>query len=76
MPIYEYRCHDCSQCLTLLSRTYASPEPPHCPHCGGDNLSRLISKVAVKQSERERLRDLSWLDRDIKRRFTDKLKGD
>lgn len=60
MPIYEYRCHDCRRRVNLFYRSYAAIEDePACPHCGGTNLSRLISRVAVVRSEESRLDDLA-----------------
>ncbi len=61
MPIYEYVCHDCKRRVSLLWHTYADAEKraPVCPRCGGSNLRRLISRVAVLRSEESRLDDLS-----------------
>jgi hypothetical protein len=33
--------------------------------CNGENLTRLISRVAVVKSQRERITDLSWVDRNL-----------
>jgi putative FmdB family regulatory protein len=61
MPIYEYICHDCKRRVSLLWRTFADIESRAavCPRCGGQNLSRLISRVAVVRSEESRLDDLA-----------------
>ena len=61
MPIYEYVCHDCHRRVSLLWQTFAdaSSRDPICPRCGGKNLSRLISRVAVLRSEESRMDDLS-----------------
>jgi putative FmdB family regulatory protein len=75
MPLYEYVCHDCEETVTVLTRTYDAPGVPACPSCGGDNLRRVISRVAVAQAQRDRLQDMSWLDQNIKRRFERKLQG-
>ncbi len=57
MPIYEYYCVDCQQRLNLFYRTVtaAVETEPVCPHCGGENLRRLVSRVAVLRSEEARL---------------------
>ena len=53
MPIYEYTCRDCRRKVSLLWRSFADAEnrEPTCPRCGGHNLERLISRVAVVRSE-------------------------
>jgi putative FmdB family regulatory protein len=61
MPIYEYTCHDCKHRVSLLWRSFADAEnrSAACPRCGGTNLTRLISRVAVLRSEDSRLDDLA-----------------
>jgi putative FmdB family regulatory protein len=63
MPIYEYRCHDCKRRVSIFWRSFSELESenvaPHCPRCGGTNLTRLISRVAVVRSEESRLDDLT-----------------
>jgi putative FmdB family regulatory protein len=61
MPIYEYTCHDCGRRVSLLWRTFADADARQavCPRCGGANLTRLISRVAVVRSEDSRLDDLT-----------------
>jgi putative FmdB family regulatory protein len=61
MPIYEYTCHDCKHRVSLLWRSFADAKnrEPVCPRCGGTNMTRLISRVAVVRSEGGRLDDLS-----------------
>jgi putative FmdB family regulatory protein len=60
MPIYEYRCHDCRRRVSLFFRSFSDVEDsPGCPRCGGSNLVRLISRVAVVRSEDSRLDNLA-----------------
>jgi putative FmdB family regulatory protein len=60
MPIYEYRCGDCRRRVSLFFRSFdAIDEEPVCPRCGGRNLSRIISRVALLRSEESRLDDLA-----------------
>ena len=60
MPIYEYHCHDCRRRVSLFFRSFAATEDePACPRCGGTNLERVISRVAVVRSEDSRLDDLA-----------------
>jgi putative FmdB family regulatory protein len=61
VPIYEYRCHDCSRRVSIFWRTFSEAEQgaPVCPHCGGANLTRLVSRVRIVRSEESHLDDLS-----------------
>lgn len=61
MPIYEYRCADCRRRVSVWWRTYSDAEAgePVCPRCGGTQLSRLVSRVAVLRSEESRLDDMA-----------------
>ena len=61
MPIYEYHCPDCRQRVNIWWRTFsdAQTKEPACPRCGGSNLRRLISRVAVVRSEESLLDDLA-----------------
>jgi len=43
MPIYEYRCRDCSQVSEFLIKTVSGVENHSCPHCGSGNLEKLFS---------------------------------
>ena len=73
MPVYEYRCQKCKRLVTIFRRSFSETPPRCCPYCGGENLTRLISQVAIVKSERDRVKDLSWIDRDLVRRFKDKV---
>jgi len=61
VPIYEYFCHDCRRRVSILWRSFSEigATKPRCPRCGGGNLTRLISRVAVVRSEESRLEDLA-----------------
>ena len=59
MPIYEYRCEDCRRQVSLLVMRISSPETPHCPRCGSDRLTRLMSRFARLRSEDARLESLA-----------------
>ena len=50
MPIYEYRCPDCRKRTSVFVRSVSSSVSPICDHCGGKNLSRLMSKFAVHRA--------------------------
>lgn len=57
MPIYEYGCYDCRRRVSVFWRSIAAADAGEacCPHCGGTNLKRLISRVARIRSEEQRL---------------------
>jgi putative FmdB family regulatory protein len=57
MPIYEYGCYDCRKRVNVFFRSFSEAETKTaaCPRCGGANLKRLISRVAVLRSEESRL---------------------
>jgi putative FmdB family regulatory protein len=61
MPIYEYRCHQCRRRVSIWWRTFAEAEgsQARCPRCGGENLSRLASRVRLVRSEDSRMEDLA-----------------
>lgn len=61
MPIYEYRCNGCGRRVTLFWRSFSEigETPPRCSFCGGEDLTRLVSRVAVVRSEEGRLEDLA-----------------
>ena len=61
MPIYEYRCHNCQRRVSIWWRTFSEAETgrAHCPRCGGEDLSRLVSRVRIVRSEESRLEDLA-----------------
>jgi putative FmdB family regulatory protein len=50
MPIYEYRCPDCGRKVSLFFRTVsaatAGAATAACPHCQGQRLQRLVSRVS------------------------------
>jgi putative FmdB family regulatory protein len=60
MPRYDYRCRDCRK-RSVIYQSYAEygVEPVHCPHCGSQNLDRLIGRVRFARSEESRLDELS-----------------
>lgn len=55
MPQYDYRCKRCHQRFALFYKTYAVYDAanPKCPDCGGTELSRLITRVAIAKKNRD-----------------------
>jgi putative FmdB family regulatory protein len=59
VPIYEYRCNGCGRRVSVFQRSIQGESAAVCPRCGGHDLARLISRVAVVRSEGSRLDDLA-----------------
>src|SRR5437660_6456481 len=59
MPIYEYRCTSCKRKVTVLTLRASETVDPRCDHCGGRDLTRLMSRFAMVRSEDSRLDDLA-----------------
>jgi putative FmdB family regulatory protein len=74
MPLYEYRCRDCGEKLTVR-HGMDDPPPAACPLCGGDSPVRLVARVAVVKSTQDRVQDLSWVDRNLAQRIRKKVSG-
>ena len=57
MPIYEYRCKECSRRLSILWRSLSEigTKSPRCSRCGSYDLTRLVSRVAVLHSEESQM---------------------
>ncbi|MBN1563920.1 MAG: zinc ribbon domain-containing protein [Anaerolineae bacterium] len=57
MPIYDFRCNVCHRKIILRYKTYEDYDnATHtCPHCQSTDVTRLISRVAVKKSLTSRL---------------------
>ena len=62
MHTYDFRCNDCRYRFSLQYKTYADYDAAIlvCPECGSDNLSRIISKIAIRRPRSQRdYRDMS-----------------
>ena len=59
MPIYEYRCRDCRKKNTILILNLNNPPPLVCRHCGGGDLEKLVSRIAILRSEDDRMENLA-----------------
>jgi putative FmdB family regulatory protein len=59
LPIYEYRCRDCGRKSVFVTLSVRSALEPKCKKCGGLNLEKLVSRVAVSRSEESRLDSLA-----------------
>jgi putative FmdB family regulatory protein len=52
MPVYEFRCNSCQQKTSFLLKGISEPLSPHCPACGSEELTRLISNFTYHKSMR------------------------
>jgi putative FmdB family regulatory protein len=61
MPIYEYRCLDCKKKVSVFFRSLSAVDhsAARCPICGGEHLTRLMSRVRAIRSEESRLDNLA-----------------
>ncbi|MFQ5804230.1 MAG: zinc ribbon domain-containing protein [Candidatus Methylomirabilales bacterium] len=59
MPIYEYECRDCRRRVSLLILNIHNPPPLRCPRCGGEHLTRLLSRFARLRTDEERIERLA-----------------
>jgi putative FmdB family regulatory protein len=71
MPVYEYRCPDCRQRVSIFqSYSDYGKIQPACPKCGGNRLERILSRIRFSRSEESRMEALSdpsaWGDVDEK----------
>ena len=85
MPIYEYRCADCSGVTSVFLRSMRqdAPADQRCEHCGSAELSRVMSKVARLKTDHDVLdehgtpgaageyRDPRQIGRWVEQRFED-----
>ncbi len=55
MPIYEFECLECDGQFQSLIMKRGEMDHLTCPGCEGQNLKRLISRVAYHVSEQDRL---------------------
>jgi len=55
MPIYEYRCEECSRKTSVLTLRVSEKVDVTCDHCGSRRLRRLMSRFATVKSEEARL---------------------
>ena len=55
MPIYEYRCNQCSREFSELFLNPKEIIKVRCKYCQSPNLTKLISSFSVHQTEESRL---------------------
>jgi putative FmdB family regulatory protein len=55
MPIYEYKCTDCSHVTSMLVQGYREPEGLSCEQCGSKDVVKVISSPHYHASHADRL---------------------
>lgn len=50
MPIYEFHCNACGRTVSVFQRRITTAVAARCDRCGGDDLTRLVSKFAFHRS--------------------------
>ncbi len=50
MPIYEFRCDDCSEEFEKLVRSADAIHEVKCPTCGSEKVNKRVSSFAAKVS--------------------------
>ena len=58
MPIYEYLCMECRKAVSVITLRASDGSEAKCPHCGGTDLKKLVSRFATVRSEEQRLESL------------------
>ena len=53
MPIFEYRCNDCSTEFEVLQRTSDAKSVTKCPHCGTQDTTKRFSAFAAVGTQKE-----------------------
>jgi len=59
MPIFEYKCSNCSKRFSALVGVLASARQPACPQCGSNNLEKQVSRFTRLRSEDETMDSLA-----------------
>ncbi len=59
MPLYEYRCLDCTRRSTVLVLSLTNQAPATCSHCRSARVERMLSRFASPKSEEARLEALA-----------------
>ncbi len=54
MPIYEYRCNNCRRRVEVFAQGFSSLPKPSCTRCGSEDLTRMLSKFAVRRSKSDK----------------------
>lgn len=59
VPVFEYRCLSCGKKVTLLVGMTAEVDDEVCPHCGGRELEKLVSRFRKGRDEDTRVEEIA-----------------
>ena len=59
MPVFEYRCADCDRKFSALVGMTAAPDDARCPHCGGRETAKLVSRPGRYRTEDDRMDEIA-----------------
>jgi len=51
MPIYDYKCQDCSEILEIFIREVDNATSIACPACGSERMERVLSASYLLQTK-------------------------
>lgn len=58
MPIYEFRCDQCSKKSSISARIAEVPKSIACQYCAAPETHRVISRIAVHRTELSKMQSL------------------
>jgi putative FmdB family regulatory protein len=59
MPIYEYRCNSCQREFSVLILSQNDLSEVCCKRCEGKDITRILSRIRIHQTEGERLENFN-----------------
>jgi putative FmdB family regulatory protein len=63
MPLFEYTCDLCRKRFTVLIGMTAAADADTCPHCGGEQATKRVTRFARGRNDDDLMNELSDPDR-------------
>ena len=63
MPLFEYTCNRCQKRFSVLVGMTAAADTDMCPHCGGEQATKRVTRFARGRNEDDLMSELSDPDR-------------
>jgi putative FmdB family regulatory protein len=63
MPLFEYTCNNCRKRFSVLVGMTAQADTNVCPHCGGEQATKRVTRFARGRSEDDLLDDMADMDK-------------